>query len=102
MHMLGIPAIKAQAEARVPTMVGCPSTSEALHLTAEGYAYIGDLRTNVLLLVEALEEAQVLIGQMGRALRVAVPNLQTSTEWREDDPEYRQVDDALAAWGESE
>jgi hypothetical protein len=39
-----------------------------------------------------------LLERLGKALEVAVPNLQTATTWREDDPEYRQVDDALAAW----
>ncbi len=37
-----------------------------------------------------------LVDGMGKALEVAVPNLQTATQWREDDPDYRQVDDALA------
>ena len=56
--MLDLPAIKKRCEAGIPAMVSCPSTTEALHLTAEGYAYVGRLRTLVPQLVEELAEVQ--------------------------------------------
>ncbi|MCH7553386.1 MAG: hypothetical protein IIC82_05275 [Chloroflexi bacterium] len=52
-------AIRKRYEAGIPGMVSCPATSEDLHLTAEGYAYIGHLRTDLPAVVEALEEAQL-------------------------------------------
>ena len=59
--MLDLPAILKQAEAGISAMESCPSTTEDLHLTAEGYAYIGNLRANAILLVAALEEARALL-----------------------------------------
>ena len=59
--MLDLPKIKKLCEAGIPAMVSCPSTTEDLHLTAEGYAYIGRLRTSIFQLVEELEEAQATL-----------------------------------------
>ncbi len=55
---------RERCEAGVPAMVSCPSTTEALHLTAEGYAYVGQLRADCYAALERIRELEHALGEV--------------------------------------
>jgi len=56
-------AAKERGEAGIPAMASCPSTTEALHLTAEGYAYVGQLRSDLLAALKLIENQEPMVNQ---------------------------------------